>query len=199
VAADEWRKTAQSFRIERPAGQKTPMRRTVTHKLILIAGLGLALVFFGWSGAKASIDPSTKADKVVVFKGKRVLILLRDGEILKTYRIALGRQPKGHKTKVGDNKTPEGTYILDARNPNSNYHLSIRISYPNETDLLNAQRLGVTPGGDIMIHGLSNGTRKLEKYHRYLNWTNGCIAVTDREMEEIWNLVPDGTPIEIKP
>ncbi len=175
------------------------MGSTAAYRFILFAGIALAIVFFRWSGTEASIDPSVKADKVVVFKGKRVLILLRDGEILKTYRIALGRQPKGHKTKAGDNRTPEGKYILDARNPNSNYHLSIRISYPNEADVLKAQRLGVAPGGDIMIHGLSNGTRKLDKYHRYLNWTNGCIAVTDREMEEIWNLVPDGTPIEIKP
>ena len=175
------------------------MRKKAAHKISLVGGLLLALFLAGWSVPEASVDPGGKVDKVLVVKSKRVLILLRDGEILKTYRIALGRQPKGHKTKAGDNKTPEGTYILDARNPNSNYHLSIRISYPNEADLLNAQRLGVAPGGDIMIHGLSNGTRKLDKYHRYLNWTNGCIAVTDREMEEIWDLVSDGTPIEIKP
>lgn len=175
------------------------MQTKAPHKFSFLCTLALAVLLSAVLSPEASVDPAGKADKVLVFKSKRVLILLRDGEILKTYRIALGRQPKGHKTRAGDNKTPEGSYILDARNPNSNYHLSIRISYPNETDMLNAQRQGVTPGGDIMIHGLSNGTRKLDKYHRYLNWTNGCIAVTDREMEEIWNLVPEGTPIEIKP
>jgi murein L,D-transpeptidase YafK len=191
--------TGELITIETPIVQQNLNARKAAHKISLVGGLLLALLLAGWSVPEASVDPGGKVDKVLVVKSKRVLILLRDGEILKTYRIALGRQPKGHKTRAGDNKTPEGSYILDARNPNSNYHLSIRISYPNETDLLNAQRLGVAPGGDIMIHGLSNGTRKLDKYHRYLNWTNGCIAVTDREMEEICDLVSDGTPIEIRP
>src|SRR5512139_1046321 len=136
------------------------MGKKTFYRFSFISALVLTVLLSGWSGPEASVEPSGKVDKVLVFKSKRVLILLREGEILKTYRIALGRQPKGHKTRAGDNRTPEGSYILDSRNPNSNYHLSIRISYPNETDLQNAQRLGVSPGGDIMIHGLSNGTRK---------------------------------------
>ncbi len=139
------------------------------------------------------------ADKVVVFKSKRVLVVLKEGEILKTYRVSLGGNPQGHKLKTGDQRTPEGTYILDTRNPNSKYHLSIRISYPSEADIQRAQKMGVTPGGDIMIHGLPNGMAKAEQSYRKSDWTNGCIAVTNNEIEEIWHLVPDGTPIEIRP
>lgn len=140
-----------------------------------------------------------KADKVVVIKSKRIMMLLRDGEIMKVYRVALGRKPEGHKMKAGDNRTPEGVYLLESRNRESNYHLSLRISYPNEQDLRNAQQNNVPPGGDIMIHGLSPKLTALGKFHRYHDWTNGCIAVTNAEIEEIWKLVPDGTPIEIKP
>lgn len=124
---------------------------------------------------------------------------MKDGEILKAYRIALGQQPEGHKTVAGDKKTPEGIYILDKRNQDSKFHLSIHISYPNESDVLNAKKAGVSPGGDVMIHGLPNGLRSVGKLHRTMDWTDGCIAVTNSEMEEIWQLVPDGIPIEIKP
>ncbi len=146
--------------------------------------------------ASASIE---KADKVIVFKSKRVLLLMREGEILKAYRIALGKQPKGRKIKAGDKRTPEGTYILDSRNYDSKFHRALHISYPNDSDISNAQRLGVSPGGDIMIHGLPNGMKTLGKLHRTIDWTDGCIAVTDSEIEEIWTLVSDGTLIEIKP
>ncbi len=140
-----------------------------------------------------------QADRLIVIKSKRLLLVLKDGEILKTYRVALGKQPAGHKTRAGDNRTPEGTYILDSRNSNSNYHRALHISYPNETDYMSARKRGVSPGGDIMIHGLSARLKKAERDHRYLDWTNGCIAVTDDEIEELWRLVPDGTPIEIRP
>lgn len=139
------------------------------------------------------------ADKVIVIKSKRIMMLLRDGEILKTYRVSLGKNPEGHKVKAGDNKTPEGRYILISRNPNSKFHLAVRISYPNETDLDNAGKLGVSPGGGIMIHGLPDELADIGEYHRYLDWTDGCIAVTNPEMEEIWQMVDTGTPIEIKP
>lgn len=140
-----------------------------------------------------------KADKLIVIKGKRILILLKDGEILKTYRVSLGKNPEGRKVKAGDNKTPEGRYILISRNPNSKFHLAVRISYPNEADLDNAGNLGVSPGGGIMIHGLPDELADIGEYHRYLDWTDGCIAVTNPEMEEIWQMVDTGTPIEIKP
>lgn len=139
-----------------------------------------------------------KADKAIVIKSKRILLLLRDGEMLATYRIALGKSPKGRKIKVGDKKTPEGRYTL-SKNSNSRFHLSLRISYPNESDIENAKRLGVSPGGDIMIHGLPQELADFGKYHRYYDWTDGCIAVTNQEIEEIYQMVDDGTPIEILP
>lgn len=140
-----------------------------------------------------------QADKVLVVKSKRVLVLLSEGEILKTYKIALGGRPVGHKIEKGDQRTPEGTYVLDSRNPHSKYHLSIHISYPNSLDRENAQKRGAEPGGAIMIHGLPDELGNVGKLHRTADWTKGCIAVTNKEIEEIWRLVPDGTPIEIKP
>jgi murein L,D-transpeptidase YafK len=140
-----------------------------------------------------------KADKVVLIKSRRILMLMRLGEIFRTYRVALGQKPKGQKMKAGDKKTPEGTYILDSRNPDSKFHLAIHISYPNKSDAQNARKLGVSPGGGVMIHGLPDDLRRIGKLHRLSDWTNGCIAVTNPEIEEIWRLVPDGTPIEIKP
>lgn len=139
-----------------------------------------------------------KADRVVVSKSKRLLMLLRNDEIIRQYRIALGADPVGHKVRAGDSRTPEGEYILDRRNPRSKYHLSIHISYPNETDRMEARKLKAAPGGEIMIHGLPNGMGWIGSIHAYIDWTKGCIAVTDEEMEEIWRAVPDGTPIRIE-
>jgi len=140
-----------------------------------------------------------KADKVVVLKGKRVLFLLKEGEIMKAYKIALGKDPVGHKVRAGDNRTPEGIYTLSSRKQSEKYHLTIFISYPNESDVLNAKSKGFSPGGSIAIHGLPQELASLNKLHRSMNWTSGCIAVTNDEMEEIWRLVEDGTTIEIKP
>ncbi len=157
-----------------------------------------AFCFF-WSGQNSAKASLSKAEKVVVIKSKRLMMLLKDGEIFKTYRVGLGRQPYGHKLRAGDQRTPEGTYVLDSRNPNSKYHLAIHISYPNETDIMNARKRGVSPGGDIMIHGLSHRQGAGVTSSVSSDWTNGCIAVTNSEIEEIWQLVQDGTPIEIKP
>lgn len=140
-----------------------------------------------------------QADLVVVFKSKRVMILFKEGEVLKAYRIALGKVPTGKKTFQGDGKTPEGRYFIVGRNPNSNFYKSLRISYPNEQDILYAQSLGKSPGGDIVIHGLSKQVEFLGKYHIIDDWTEGCIAVTNQEMDELWTLVKDNTPIEIFP
>jgi murein L,D-transpeptidase YafK len=134
-----------------------------------------------------------RADRVVVNKKKREMLLLRGESVLRTYRISLGRDPVGHKVQEGDGRTPEGHYVIDRRNPKSRYHLALHISYPNERDAAHASELGVEPGGDIMIHGLK------DRVHREDDWTQGCIAVTDRDMEEIWGLVADGTPIVINP
>lgn len=139
------------------------------------------------------------ADKIVVQKSKRIMTLFRKGKILKEYKIALGKQPVGKKMFAGDKRTPEGSYIIDARKADSKYYLALHISYPNSTDLETSEKLGLNPGGDIMIHGLPNGYEDIEEFHRITDWTDGCIAVTNKEMEEIWQLVPDGTPIDIIP
>ena len=139
------------------------------------------------------------ADKILIEKKERRLTLLSRGEALKTYKIALGENPIGPKERQGDNKTPEGTYVIDSRNKDSGYHLSLRISYPNEKDKKRARELGVSPGGDIMIHGIKNGFSWVGDSHTEVDWTKGCIAVTDEEIEEIDKLAPNGTIVEIRP
>ena len=139
------------------------------------------------------------ADRVLIEKKARRLTLFTKGEVIKTYKIALGGNPVGPKEREGDQKTPEGTYIIDSRNGNSGYHLSLHISYPNENDKRHAQELGVSPGGDIMIHGIKNGFGTLGAAHAANDWTEGCIAVTNQEMEEIYRFVPNGTVVEIRP
>jgi tetratricopeptide (TPR) repeat protein len=138
-------------------------------------------------------------DKILIEKKERRLTLLSKGKPLRTYRIALGGDPNGPKERQGDNKTPEGTYFIDSRNRDSRYHLSLRISYPNEKDKKRARELGVSPGGDIMIHGIKNGYSWVGDLHAEADWTKGCIAVTDEEIEEIDKLAPIGTVVDIKP
>ena len=139
------------------------------------------------------------ADQVVVNKTERKLYLMRAGEVLRAYRIALGLDPVGHKQREGDFRTPEGNYSLVRRNPQSEYFLSIQISYPNDQDVARARRSGVSPGGAIMIHGLPNIPRKPLDYYASNDWTDGCIAVTNSEMVEIWLMTPPDTPIKILP
>lgn len=138
-------------------------------------------------------------DKILIEKKERRLSLILKNKVLKTYKIALGGNPDGPKERQGDNKTPEGTYIIDSRNRDSRYHLSLRISYPNEKDKQRARELGVPPGGDIMIHGIKNGFSWVGDFHTEVDWTKGCIAVTDEEIEEIERLAPNGTIVEIRP
>jgi len=139
------------------------------------------------------------ADKVLIEKKERRLTLLSKGEVIKTYKIALGGNPVGPKERQGDNKTPEGTYIIDSRNRNSDYHLSLHISYPSEKDKTRAKELNVSPGGNVMIHGIKNGLSSVGAFHAEVDWTKGCIALTDEEMEELDKLVPNGTIVEIRP
>jgi murein L,D-transpeptidase YafK len=139
------------------------------------------------------------ADRIVVNKAKRELLLYHNDKVIRTYKVALGTQPIGPKQRQGDGKTPEGTYTISGRNAASAYHRSLRVSYPNAADLARAKRQHVDPGGDIMIHGLPNGQGFIGAAHRLHDWTVGCIAVTDPEIEEIWALVPDGTPVQINP
>ncbi len=119
--------------------------------------------------------------------------------VVKSYKVALGKNPFGPKRQEGDNKTPEGLYMIDKHNSKSSFHLSLHISYPSAADRERALRDGVRPGGDIMIHGIKNGLGWIGPFHRLSDWTQGCIAVTNREIEEIYTLVSDGTPIELQP
>ncbi len=139
------------------------------------------------------------ADRVVIEKAARVLHLLQDGEVFRTFKIALSLRPVGDKLKEGDFKTPEGKYTLDTRNPNSDFFLSIHVSYPNVADQRAASDLGYSPGGAIMIHGQPNIPTHSEAYYRTQDWTNGCIAVSNSDMIDIWLMIGDNTPIEIKP
>ena len=139
------------------------------------------------------------ADLVVVEKAERKLHLVHKGEIFKTFRIALGIMPVGDKLNEGDFKTPEGRYLLDRKNPDSDYFLSIRISYPGPQDRREAEAQGVDPGGAIMIHGQPNVPTRSETYYRTQDWTNGCIAVSNSDMIDIWLMTGENTPIEIRP
>ena len=144
-------------------------------------------------------NASVGVDHIVVYKRDRKLVLLSQGAELRSYKVALGGEPVGPKTRLGDHRTPEGLYILDSRNPNSHYYKAFHISYPNSKDIAAAKKLGVSPGGEIMLHGLPKEYAWMGKAHTLHDWTDGCVAVTDEEMDEIWKLVRVGTPIEIKP
>ena len=146
-----------------------------------------------------SLPPIGVADWILVEKKARRLTLFRENKPLKSYDIALGRQPDGPKRVQGDNKTPEGRYKIDFRKRNSDYHRALHISYPSAEDAAIAAKQKRPAGGDIMIHGLPKGMGSLERLHLLRDWTAGCIAVTNAEIEELWRAVPDGTPIEIRP
>lgn len=140
-----------------------------------------------------------KADAIVVHKSERRLALLRNGKEIKSYRVSLGRNPVGQKLAAGDGRTPEGDYLIDWRKPNSQYYKALHISYPRVSDQRSAEEAGRNPGGAIMIHGLPNDRPRAHHYLPGIDWTEGCIAVTNREMDEIWRSVRDGTPIRILP
>ncbi|MCF6236989.1 MAG: L,D-transpeptidase family protein [Gammaproteobacteria bacterium] len=142
---------------------------------------------------------SSKVDYVLVNKSEKKMYLLYEGEQVKKYNVVFGGNPIGHKQQEGDQRTPEGKYILDYKKSDSAFYKSIHISYPNEDDKKRAQAKGVDPGNLIMIHGQKNGQGSLSWLAQQFNWTDGCIAVTDAEMDEIWELVQAGTPIEILP
>lgn len=147
----------------------------------------------------AGAEPAPKVDRIVVHKKDHKLFLMSGDQAIKTYSIALGRGGLEPKRRQGDGRTPEGKYVIRSRNRHSQFHRSLRISYPDAADRQRARKLGVSPGGDIFLHGLPNGQGWIGAAHRAVDWTDGCIAVTDQEIEEIWALVPDGTPIEIRP
>jgi murein L,D-transpeptidase YafK len=144
----------------------------------------------------ASVPLTTR---LIVDKREHTMRAYRGDTLLREFRVALGRGGLAAKVKQGDGRVPEGEYTIDTRNPNSAFHLSLRISYPTERQIRDAAARGTDPGGDIMIHGLPNGQAKIGEFHRLVDWTEGCIAVTNSEIEWLWQSVPDGTPILIKP
>ncbi len=152
-------------------------------------------------GVSDNALPHTKpvADRLVVDKSERQLTLLKDGEVLRRFDISLGLSPSGHKRQEGDFKTPEGVYTLEAKNPNSDFFLSVKVSYPNEQDRRNAARRGVHPGGQIMIHGQPNEPKHPVESYKGRDWTDGCIAVSNGDMVDIWLMTEVGTEIEIQP
>lgn len=149
--------------------------------------------------AQSTIQQLPMATTVVVHKSARRLELWRGATLLRSYRVSLGLRPEGHKEQEGDFRTPEGRYLLDSRNPRSDFFLSIRVSYPNEKDRARARKAGVPPGGLIMIHGLPNEPRWPPEHYAREDWTDGCIALNNADMMEVWMLVSDGTPIDIRP
>ncbi len=160
---------------------------------VLVIALGYALV------PRNRLPEGAMADKIVVSKSARTLTLYERSIVLKTYHVSLGSQPEGAKQFEGDGRTPEGSYTIDSRNPNSSCYRALRISYPSVSDAAHAEAVGKRPGGDIMIHGLRNGLGWLGRWHRLWDWTAGCVAVTNAEIDELWRAVTTGTPIEILP
>lgn len=149
--------------------------------------------------AEATLTQLPAATEVVVHKAQRRLELWQGSRLLRSYRISLGLNPVGHKQREGDFKTPEGRYILDMRNPRSEFFLSVRVSYPDSRDVARARKAGVAPGGAIMVHGLPNDPRWPPEHYAREDWTDGCIALSNADMMEVWMLVADGTPIDIRP
>ena len=171
-------------------------------RAVIITGIvALALTgLISWAQQSAPPLPDGDlADLVVVKKAARMLELHRGVEVLRSYQVSLGHEPQGHKQREGDGRTPEGRYTLDYRKSNSAFHRSLHISYPAPSDVVAANAQGVSPGGLIMVHGIRNGLGFIGRLHTLIDWTDGCVAVTNAEIEEIWRVVPDGTPILIEP
>ncbi|HTW77943.1 MAG TPA: L,D-transpeptidase family protein [Terracidiphilus sp.] len=164
----------------------------------IVAFLSSALLICAVAPAAQTPAPQ-KADSILILKKDHVMELLAGGKVIRSYKVALGRGGLAAKEREGDGRTPEGHYIIDEKNATSHYHKALHISYPNAEDQKRAAKKGVTPGGAIMIHGLPNGMGWLGASHRLYDWTLGCVAVTDAEIDEVWNLVPLGTPVEIRP
>lgn len=173
------------------------MKRKIT-LAILILICAVAFYFYAhhnWNPLPAG----TTIDRIVVEKSARRLSIFRLNNRIKIYRIALGGNPVGAKQQEGDMKTPEGIYKIDGRNPQSSFHLALHISYPSEADDTRAAARGMPAGSDIMIHGIRNGRGWIGAFHRWKDWTAGCIALTDEEVQELWQVTPEGTMIEIRP
>lgn len=178
------------------------------HRIVVILAFIVFLTFPHFCNATSPIQSSIslsgtltlgKIDLVVVTKSTSKMALMRNGKVMRQYRIALGDRPEGHKLKEGDQRTPEGRYILDYKKSDSAYYRAIHISYPNDEDKFRASALGVSPGGQIMIHGQNPNSSLTPQEAQKFNWTDGCIAITNNQMDELWASIEAGTPIEIWP
>jgi murein L,D-transpeptidase YafK len=192
-----------------PAGLSLPSSLIMRH-VLLLSTLSLSLV----AAAQAAVVPAPRAstaavigpggpvplaDSIVIEKKARRLTLYHQGHALRSYLVALGANPVGDKRSAGDRRTPEGLFSIDGKHEKSDFHLAMHISYPDSSHRARAEALGMSPGGDIMIHGLRNGRGASGAFHRTVDWTDGCIALTDEEIEGMWSAVMVGTPVEIKP
>jgi L,D-peptidoglycan transpeptidase YkuD (ErfK/YbiS/YcfS/YnhG family) len=179
------------------AATSTTTATTAAKAAVKIGGL---VPMPAWAiGAHTGLARAGRADSIVVEKGEHRMTLFAGNEVLGTYLVAIGQQSVGAKERKGDLRTPEGLYYIDGKNPNSQFHLALHVSYPNAADVARARSMGVETGGDIMIHGLPPRFHYVGAQHRAYDWTNGCVAVSDPEIEEIFNVVPVGTPIRIVP
>jgi murein L,D-transpeptidase YafK len=171
------------------------MKKLITGILVLLIIAASVYYFF----PEDKLPPGIKIDRLVVRKRDRIMQVYSGDNVIKTYRISLGRNPTGDKEYEGDKKTPEGEYKINDRNPESGYHKNLGISYPNTEDIAVAKRKNLKPGGEIKIHGLRNGLGFIGKFHRMIDWTAGCIALTNEEIDELYDRVEIGTPIIIQP
>lgn len=196
------RRESPPVRRAAPAASPAPPADNLPKAYQLLRRLGLLKPeSSGKADAVAKADSGRRVDRVLVDKSERTLQLLKNGKVIREFPISLGAMPNGPKVKAGDLRTPEGEYTLDWRNPNSRFYKSIHISYPNETDRRRAAQLGVDPGGMIMIHGehYLDSLRQIYRRATRKDWTEGCIAINNEHMDELWATVQDGTPIEIRP
>ncbi len=165
-----------------------------------LAAVALVAAAFLWANhAPAPLPADTKADLLVVDKSAHRLSLYEHGALLRSYAVSLGRQPVGPKLREGDHRTPEGRYVIDRHNPHSAFHLALHVSYPSASDSARASAAGYSAGANIMVHGMRNGLGWLGRSHLFVDWTDGCIATTDAEIHQLYQVVPDGTPIDIRP
>lgn len=172
---------------------------TAWERRVVLAQATMVLLFLLACGNPPSLNPEARVDKIVIVKSDRTMSLMSGERVIRTYKVALGKNPVGPKNRYGDHKTPEGLYVVDAKKNPSRFHLALHLSYPNTADRERAQKENVNPGGDVEIHGIENGLGWIGSLHRHMDWTDGCIAVNDAEIDEIWNVVPVGTPVEIRP
>jgi len=168
-------------------------------KIILIIAFLIVCSAFYNLYPEEKLPLNTQVDYLVIQKSNRKLLAYSKNKLIKTYQISLGDHPLGHKEIEGDEKTPEGIYTINAKNPNSGYHKNLGVSYPNQQDIAKAKRLNKSPGGDIKIHGIRNHLSFIGKFQRFFDWTNGCMALTNSEIDELYRAVKIGTTIEIKP